>query len=271
MLTLDKVPNNVQLRKIMAHMPVHGRALYLALASSGMRIGEALRLRLGDVDLAQDPARFTLRGEYTKTGNPRIGFISREAREAIEEWLQVRTEWLQVASAKCRPRPHYKNGFKGKPLEDERLFPFEGSTARAVWTNALRKAGFLEKDRATNHYTVHPHVLRKFFRTRLGTSIPIDVVEALMGHEGYLTEVYRRYSEEDLAKFYQQGESALLIFTEAEEVGRLRQEVEERNKQLQILVNGLAAENMELKSRLAKVEGGLEELKKELEKLVAAD
>ena len=81
----------------------------------------------------------------------------------------------------------------------------------------------------------------------MGALIPIDVVEALMGHEGYLTEVYRRSSVEDLAKFYIQGESALLIFTEAGEVSKLRQEVEDRNKQLQTLVNGLTAENMELK------------------------
>ena len=50
--------------------------------------------------------------------------------------------------------------------------------------------------------------------------IPVDVVEALMGHEGYLTEVYRRYSIEDLAKFYKQGEYALLVFTESGKVGR---------------------------------------------------
>jgi integrase len=68
----------------------------------------------------------------------------------------------------------------------------------------------------------HPHTLRKFFRTRLGAvSIPIDVVEALMGHEGYLTEVYRRYSIEDLRKFCLKGESALLVFMEAQEVTKL--------------------------------------------------
>ena len=90
------------------------------------------------------------------------------------------------------------------------------------------------------------------FRTRMRTVIPVDVAEALMGHEEYLTEVYRKYSVDDLAKFYLQGESALLIFTEAEEAGKLR--VEERNKQLQILVSGLATENLELKIRMAKME-----------------
>lgn len=86
--------------------------------------------------------------------------------------------------------------------------------------------------------------------------------------EGYLTEVYRRYSTEDLAKFYLQGESALLIFTEAEEVGKLRAEVEERNVQLQSLVNGLAGENMELKERLRKVEAEVVDVKKALEELL---
>jgi len=91
----------------------------------------------------------------------------------------------------------------------------------------------------------------------------VDVVEALMGHEGYLTEVYRRYSMEQLAKFFLQGESALLVFAEAEEVSKLRVEVDEKNKQLQTLVNGLTAENLELKSRMSKMETEHSRLEKE--------
>ena len=41
-LTLDKVLSNLELRRILAHMNVKGKAFYLTLASSGMRIGEAL-------------------------------------------------------------------------------------------------------------------------------------------------------------------------------------------------------------------------------------
>jgi len=54
--------------------------------------------------------------------------------------------------------------------------------------------------------------------------IPVDIVEGLMGHEGYLTEVYRRYSEEDLAKFYLRGEPSILIFAETGDVAKLRKE-----------------------------------------------
>ncbi|MEM3760224.1 MAG: tyrosine-type recombinase/integrase [Candidatus Bathyarchaeia archaeon] len=255
-LTLDKVPSNVELRRIITHMPVHGKALFLTLASSGMRIGEALQLKPEDFEFDKEPVKVNIRGEYTKTGNSRIAFISKEAKEAIEEWLKVRSRYIEAAAGKSHKY--------GKPTQDQRLFPFEANTAYAVWKNALRKSGYLKKDTQTNRHTIHPHVLRKFFRTKLGSVLPVDVVEALMGHEGYLTEVYRRYSHEDLAKFYMQGEAALTVFAEAEEVAKLRVEIEERNKQLQQLVNGLTAENLELKQRLVKVEEKLAEIEKML-------
>ncbi len=259
-LTLDKVPSNVELRRIIMHMPVHGKALFLTLASSGMRIGECLQLKVEDVELDKQPVKVNIRGEYTKTGNSRIAFISREAAEAVQEWLKVRAQYIEAAAGKSQKY--------GKTTEDQRLFPFEANTAYAVWKNAVRKAGFLKKDMQTNRHTMHPHVLRKFFRTKMGSVIPVDVVEALMGHEGYLTEVYRRYSQEDLAKFYSMGEAAVTVLAEAEEVAKLRVEIEERNRQLQSLVNGLTAENLELKQRLQKVEKKLAEIEVALKEVI---
>ncbi len=262
-LTLDSVPSNEELRKIMMHLPVQGKALFLVLSSSGMRIGETLQLRMEDFEMESDPVKVNIRGEYTKTGNPRIAFISKEANEALKEWLNVREDYLKAAAGKSH--------LYGKNEADPRVFPFEATTAYIMWHSAIRKAGFGKRDDRTNRHKVHPHVLRKFFRTKLGTVIPVDVVEALMGHEGYLTEVYRRYSMEDLAKFYKQGEHALLVFTESGEVSRLREEIEEKNKQLQTLVNGLATENMALKeqvkkqeTKIAKIETVIEEMKQML-------
>jgi len=252
-VTIDKVPNPKMLRKIIIHMPIQGKALYLTLASSGMRIGEALQLKIEDLELNRNPVLVNIQGEYTKSGNPRVTFISSEAKDAITEWLKVRSEYLRAAAKKSH--------LYGKDPENPRLFPFETSTAYMIWKNACVKAGCEEKDSRTNRRKFHPHVLRKFFRTRLGAVIPVDIVEALMGHEGYLTEVYRRYSMEDLAKFYREGEHALLIFMETDEVGRLRKEIEEKNKQLQTLVNGLVAENIELKNRLTKMEQEYAEFK----------
>ena len=248
--TIDKVPSNIELRRIVSHMPVHGKALYLALASGGMRIGETLQLDLSDIDLDNDPVKISIRGEYTKSGNPRVAFISGETKEHIEEWLKYRTEYLKSASKRSR---------FGKSTEDTKLFPFSLSTAHFIWNNALDKSGFNQRDSSTKRHQIHPHVLRKFFRTKMGSAIPVDVAEALMGHKGYLTKVYRRYSIEDLAKFYKQGEPSVMIFGRKEEIASLRKEVEDRNKQLQTLVNGLTADNITLKQKVASLESWIQE------------
>jgi integrase len=244
--TIDTVPSNEELKRIVHHLPINGKALYLTLASSGMRIGEALQLQLDDVDLTTDPVKMTIRGEYTKTGNPRIAFVSNEAKESLVDWLRTRADYLTRA---VRRSHRYE-----KSEDDTRLFCFGRATARMMWHNALEKAGLDQRDPSTRFHRRHNHVLRKFFRTKMGSVIPVDVAEALMGHEGYLTEVYRRYSVEDLAKFYKQGEHALHMFTDWEEVGQLRAEIEEKNKRLQTIVNGVTAENLELKSKIARLD-----------------
>ena len=109
--------------------------------------------------------------------------------------------------------------------------------------------------------------MRKFFRTRLGAVIPVDVVEALMGHEGYLTEVYRKYTVDDLAKFYLKGEHALLVFTDTQKVVELHKAIEEKNTQLQVLVNSLASENQSIKGKVAKFETENLEMKSKIARI----
>ncbi|PVX25286.1 MAG: hypothetical protein CW716_08305 [Candidatus Bathyarchaeum sp.] len=257
-LTLDRVPTNEELKKLLKHTPIQGECFFRCLESSGMRIGEALNTNIEDLHLQENPSRIQIRGEITKTGNPRHVFISKEAKEALTEWLKVREEYLDAA--------HRKSHMYKKSVDDPRVWPFDASTAYSMWKKALHKSGLNGKDKSTNREKIHPHTLRKFFRTRLGAAgIPVDVVEALMGHEGYLTEVYRRYSIDDLRKFYLKGESALLVFTEAQEVTKLRKEVEETNQQLKTLVTGLVAENQGLKNRVSKLENTINRIEKYLE------
>ena len=37
-LTLDRIPSNTEIRRLVTHMPIQGKALYLTLESSGMKI-----------------------------------------------------------------------------------------------------------------------------------------------------------------------------------------------------------------------------------------
>ena len=155
-----------------------------------------------------------------------------------------------------------------KSLENPRIFPFDKATAYSMWKIALHKAKLNGKDKSTNRETIHPHTLRKLFRTRLGAAgIPVDVIEALMGHEKYLTEVYRKYSIDQLREVYLKGESALLVFTDAQEVTNLRKEIEERNHSMKTDYIGLSHKNLELEKKLNAMERENLETKKEMHQL----
>jgi hypothetical protein len=65
-----------------------------------------------------------------------------------------------------------------------------------------------------------------------GSIISVDIEETLIGHQGYLTEVYRSYTFGDLGKFYQQGEHSLTIFGSGEYVNKLREGISEKDKEL---------------------------------------
>jgi len=249
-LTVHNVPTTEELRRILTHMPIQGKALFLVMASSGLRIREALKVKTKDVELDKDPARMIIRGRFAMASESRTVFISKEAKEVLEEWLRNRSEYLVAASKKSRPREHYKEEFKGKSLEDDRLFPFESNTAYAILKNAVRKSGLM-MDAAPDRYMIHPHDFRRFFAVALVQRVPMRVVHELLGHNGHWVWPHTLpYTPEELAEFYIQGEPFLRIFTEAGELGRLKAEVETRNNELQTAINKLTLKNVELEEKV---------------------
>ena len=91
---------------------------------------------------------------------------------------------------------------------DNRLFPFQYGNAWCMWNRLTNKAGYIERDRKTNRRKIHPHSLRKFFKSRMQIAkIPIEIVEKLMGHEEGTRSVYsRNVPQEELAEWYNAGE-----------------------------------------------------------------
>jgi integrase len=220
------------LKRILTHMDLKGRVVVLTLASSGMRIGEVVRIELSDVDLSVSPAEIVVRGEYTKSGDTRLVFISSEAAELIREWLTVRDRFLSAAEHKNKGVIE-KGHAKVKPRYDTRLFPFSDRNVRENWDNALKKTGLWGVGNSTGRTQLRVHALRKFFRSQLALTCPLDIVEALMGHEGYLTEAYRRYTNKQMAEYYLKAEQHVTIFS----TGDLR-ELQERLQETWVTVKG---------------------------------
>lgn len=181
-LTQDRIPTKDELQKILANLDLPYRALALCLLSSGARVGEMTKIKLCDVDFKSNPTTIQLRGEYCKNGVGRVVFISSEAKKELQLWLEVR-----------------KN--KGED-KDDRVFPFPPINFWKAWRKALTETNLDFKDESTNRLVLHIHTLRKYFRTYAGKIIYRDALEALLGHEGYLSSSYLRLSVEDLRKEY---------------------------------------------------------------------
>lgn len=249
-VTEDIIPSNQQLKKILSHADVRGRAVFLFLSSSGMRIGELCQIKLSDINLDTEPPIVHVRAEYTKTGNRRICFVSLEAADAIRAWLKHREKYLKSACNRARVFEKYHNRKEKKTMDDNRLFPFSKGTVRDIWNRLLDNAELSDQDERTKIHKMHLHVLRKFFRTRMAVEIPIDVTEALLGHEGYLTEAYRRYSDEQLGELYLKGVHTINVFESQPDLSGVHKELDD-----------VRSENIRMKEEMQRLRFDLLEVK----------
>jgi integrase len=242
--TVEGNLNQKVLRKILTHCDAKGNALFLTLATSGIRKGEALKLELDDIgckidDLTKDPSqvpdplKVTVRGEIAKEGDTYYSFISREAKEALSEWLKVRNSYKKTSLKRGKGLSKLGSGQGVKKIDDQRLFPFSGTVADSMWIKAVKKAGFDGRDRSTNRHKFHIHMLRKFFQSQMKyAGVPEDLVEALIGHSGYLDDAYRRYNQKQIAEWYAKGEPHLLLNMSAETQVVISSEIDKQKEEL---------------------------------------
>jgi integrase len=189
-LTDDRIPTHKELRTIMDYLPVNGRAFFLLLASSGLRLSEALGLEVSDLNLDEDPPSAYIRREVSKGAyGERYVFMSYEARDAIKNWMKVKPT-------------RRKRGIAGdQSFSDILVFDLSDSSVRSMWLRALQQAGLDQKDPRTGHHVLHIHVLRKWFRSQ--SRINRDYLEALLGHfTNKLDLAYLRTRKDDIAKEY---------------------------------------------------------------------
>lgn len=270
--SLEADLDTITLRNILQHTDLKGRAFFLTLSSSGIRLGEALQITLNDIDLTKEPVLLNIRQEYTKTNEPRQTYISKEAREVVKEWLKVRNKYIESSMNRNKGLVNAGIGTP-KDSEDNRIFPFSSNVAEAMWITAIRNAGLLSVDKSTNRKTFRIHQLRKFFRSQLALSCPLDIVETLMGHEGYLTESYRRYTRVQIAEYYLKHESllhinktedAVKIQTEVKDLSVKNQGMESEIQALRKLVDEEFDTNQGLKEELKQLRSQVSELIAEL-------
>lgn len=161
-------------------------ALFLVLLSSGMRVSEALNLRIRDVKFNCDPVRITIPAGITKARQERETFMSKEARMALEPFINQKKE-------------------------DDLLFPLSLINVERFMQRLREKTGLREKYSNGRNYHVNIHALRAFFHTAATHLHGVEYAHAMLGHGSYLQQYFRMTDDERVSK-YRQLEPELTIY-----------------------------------------------------------
>ncbi len=208
--TVDKVLTAKVICAALQSADVRGRAMFLTLASSGLRVGELLSLSLSDIDLDADPAMITVRAPLAKNKQSRYTFITNEAKEAVRQYLKVRDTYLDKAGV--RVAPLVAAGKKATVhTGSDLLFPLNPSTVNKIWETLLKRAGIFSRDAKSNRNQYRIHSLRKFFISQISLKGSRTLAEHLSGHLGYLDASYRQVSPEFAAAEYKKLDEVLTV------------------------------------------------------------
>lgn len=220
------------------------RALVALLATSGLRIGEAAALRIGNLELLSN--KITLMSSRTKSRKVRVSFITDETAGFIREYLGKRID-----------------------AKDQWLFPSDEDPKQHASADALcmdiyrvlRKLGLLSRlDSDSKRNQLHPHSLRKFFFSKLiGSGVDRGIAEFFMGHSYNLDTAYLHMGDEQLQQFYMKAADDFIFLQDR----KLDRESKERVDELQDQLKRKDAEILSTNERLARLEGRFEVLMRE--------
>jgi integrase len=220
----DRAPTKEELKRLLNHASgARDRAIIYADASSGLRIGTLLSLRVGDADFTYpDVARFTVerkRGRKFSTsrggsqGRLFVSWITPEARMALQQYLKER----EAAGEKLTPE---------SPLFTDAYYNGKFITVEAferVWARLLRRAGLAQKSH--KWFILHVHTLRKYFRSNC-VGVDISYRERWMGHKGlYLDMSYFRAEEQLHLNEYRKAMPHLTIYATSTDEKNLRKKM----------------------------------------------
>ncbi len=202
----SRVPSNDEMRQILVFGEPKARALFLLLSSSGLRMEEALKLRLQDVDVSSSPKKAVVFENETYVGPKRSVFFSSEAADAISVWLKQRDSYLFASAGKDNFRKNKKS------VVDNRLFPFSYNVARSMWVRLLKKSGFDMVDESTDRLVFGLSSLRRFFMTRASLCMPGEVVDAFLGRVDAVEQAYKKYGQKGIEQMYKRAVNEFAIF-----------------------------------------------------------
>ncbi len=194
------------------------QALFLALGSSGMRIGEALSLKKKDLDFTKERIKVNI-PPTTKTRTGRTTYLSCETENILKPLLEKKDQDDFVFSKKDH-KPNHRS--------------IDCSLHRS-----LKRMGFSEKYQSNKRMKITSHSFRAYFFTKSARKHGENYAHRMTGHGGYLIQ-YDRMTEDEKLEMYLELEPDLVVFDQTkneleieklkqknENIDQLRQEIRE--------------------------------------------
>jgi site-specific recombinase XerD len=167
------------------------RAFLITLGETGLRVHEACKLTLGDMDWTEGRAIVIGKGNREA-----VVRFSRRSEKAIIEYLKLRAPHDQKSGRAIGPLPLFARHDKGSGKSTKPMTPTTGRNIVDYWVREI-----LGEDAAG---TITPHSFRHYFVTRvLQSSGNLKLGQELARHKNIaVTQRYAHLSDDELDKGY---------------------------------------------------------------------
>jgi integrase len=252
----------------------------MLLASTGLRATEALSIRLKDLDINNNPAKLTIRGEYTKTKVDRYVFLTREVVEQIKIWIDYKYRKRRVC---YYYKDKEKNGKKTiteyrtpEKKQNELIFSLYQSdkpprpeilygNLSPIFAKTLDRIGMGNREDGNEiRREITLHSFRRWIKSTISDLGYADYSEWFIGHTG---STYWRKKDNEKAEIFQKVEPYLTFLniqqlnrqgadleTKIEELQDINQVLREKDKMKEDVIANLSDKLIMLSERLDAVE-----------------
>lgn len=185
------------------------RSYWLCLIATGMRQGEAMKLRVKDFDLKSDPIKIILPAQITKTKQERVIFLTPEA------WESMQYRFINKS-------------------DNDLVFDDITTSALHKQFERIRKHLGIEEKYSTGRAKLTPHRLRAYVKKVFDRTTSSDISHVMLGHSTNLG-TYDGDNDEGMKEDYKKAIESLTVdqTKKMKEIKERNQDMEERIKVLE--------------------------------------
>ncbi len=196
--------------RVLRNSPLKLQTAILMCASSSMRIGELVQLKISDINFDTNPITISIRKETTKTRQSRRTHVTAEAAKSLKDYLRRTHDWPENNVPDRYILLVNEQNYAIDTNEHNKAIRSACSGLQQSLLSIVKSIPELAQKNDNGRYGIHFHALRAWFKTQVTNAHESDYAEVLMGHKNIKTIYYRNNPQAEL-ETYQKVESALTV------------------------------------------------------------